>query len=140
MSINFTYIDVDEFDLDLKDLRSWILRVAACHNFEVGQIHYVICDDNYLHKINIDHLQHDTYTDIITFDFSRDRIISGELYLSRDRIFENATLFSDSFEKEILRVIIHGILHLCGFKDKSEEEIVEMRKAEDDALALFYDN
>lgn len=111
-----------------------ILAFLECK--EIGEISIILLSDEELLKINIDYLQHDYYTDIITFDYSEGCKISGELYISVDRVKENAQKYGYRFEEELKRVIIHGILHLCGYKDKSKKEQHEMRKKEDYYLAL----
>lgn len=114
----------------------WITKVIILENKTLGEINYIFCDDKYLHKINLDFLNHDTFTDIISFDYSSGNIISGDIYISTERVDENSKTFNNSFEDELARVIIHGILHYCGYKDKSEEEVVLMRQMEDKYLAL----
>ena len=104
---------------------------------EIGDITIVFCDDNYLHKINLEFLDHDTYTDIITFDYSVGNEIISEIYVSVDRVSENAKKYSQTFENEIHRVIIHGVLHLCGYKDKLAEDKQIMRDKENHYLSLL---
>ena len=104
---------------------------------EIGDITIVFCDDNYLHKINLEFLDHDTYTDIITFDYSVGNEIVSEIYVSVDRVAENAKKYSQTFENEIHRVIIHGVLHLCGYKDKLAEDKQIMRDKENHYLSLL---
>jgi len=104
---------------------------------EIGDIIFVFCDDNYLHKINLEFLDHDTYTDIITFDYSVGNEIISEIYVSVDRVAENAKKYSQTFENEIHRVIIHGVLHLCGYKDKLSEDKQIMRDKENHYLSLL---
>ena len=103
----------------------------------VGNINYLFCDDAYLLKINLQYLNHDTYTDIITFDYVHGSLVSGDILISIDRVEENARKYNVSFEQELHRVIIHGVLHLLGQGDKSEEEAQEMRRQETDALSLY---
>ena len=104
---------------------------------EIGDITFVFCDDNYLHKINLEFLDHDTYTDIITFDYSVGNEIISEIYVSTDRVEENAKKYKQSFENEIHRVMIHGVLHLCGYNDKLAEEKQIMRDKENHYLSLL---
>tara|TARA_B100000575_G_C22969822_1_gene559893 strand:- start:72 stop:494 length:423 start_codon:yes stop_codon:yes gene_type:complete len=104
---------------------------------EIGDITFVFCDDNYLHKINLEFLDHDTYTDIITFDYSVGNEVISEMYISVDRVAENAKKYSQTFENEIHRVMIHGILHLCGYKDKLAEDKQIMRDKENHYLSLL---
>ena len=104
---------------------------------EIGVIAFVFCDDNYLHKINLEFLKHDTFTDIITFDYSAGNEIISEIYISVDRVADNAKKYSQTFEDEIHRVIIHGVLHLCGYKDKLAEDKQIMRDKENHYLSLL---
>ncbi|MDC1105697.1 rRNA maturation RNase YbeY [Prolixibacteraceae bacterium] len=137
MAIEFFAEDID-FPLYKEDfLETFIARLIISKDKEVGEISYIFCSDEYLLKINIDYLQHDYYTDIITFDYVEDNLISGDVFLSIDRVEDNAQVLSVDFESEFARVLSHGILHLIGFKDKTDEEAAEMRKEEDKAIALF---
>ena len=104
---------------------------------EIGDIIFVFCDDNYLHKINLEFLDHDTYTDIITFDYSIGNEVISEIYISVDRVSENAKKYSQTFENEMHRVMIHGVLHLCGYKDKLAEDKQIMRDKENHYLSLL---
>jgi len=112
-------------------IRQWILDTIQAEKKTLEEISYVFCSDNYLLKINQDHLNHDTYTDIITFDYTEDNLISSEIYISIDRVKENARNLSIAMLDELHRVIIHGVLHLCGYKDKTEKEAKTMRSKED---------
>jgi probable rRNA maturation factor len=104
----------------------------------LAQLTYIFCSDGYLLQINKEYLQHNYYTDIITFDLSEDNNqVSGEVYISLDRVKDNAKTYKVSFQKELLRVIFHGALHLCGYRDKSEKELMVMRKAEDKYLQYY---
>lgn len=104
---------------------------------EIGDITIVFCDDNYLHKINLEFLDHDTYTDIITFDYSVGNEVISEMYISVDRVSENAKKYKQTFENEIHRVMVHGVLHLCGYKDKLAEDKQIMRDKENHYLSLL---
>ena len=104
---------------------------------EIGDITIVFCDDNYLHKINLEFLDHDTYTDIITFDYSVGNEVVSEMYISVDRVSENAKKYKQTFENEIHRVMVHGVLHLCGYKDKLAEDKQIMRDKENHYLSLL---
>tara|TARA_B100001146_G_scaffold223775_1_gene239356 strand:+ start:11173 stop:11589 length:417 start_codon:yes stop_codon:yes gene_type:complete len=115
-------------------LTQWIESVIASEGYELGDIHFVFCDDEALHKINVEFLHHDTYTDIISFDYSLGKQIHGEIFISIDRVTENAEAYKVSFTEELHRVMIHGILHYCGFKDGSSEEKTLMRSKENEAL------
>jgi rRNA maturation RNase YbeY len=117
--------------------KSWLKLLAANKGFYIGNINYIFCDDNYLFTINQNFLKHDTFTDIITFDNRVGETLNGEIYISINRIIENAQLYQTSPSKELLRTMAHGILHLCGYKDKSKEEKKIMRKEEEEAIKLF---
>jgi len=116
--------------------RKWLHQVILTEQLQSSEdISFIFCTDEHLHEINLDYLQHDTYTDIITFDNSEDEsIIEGDLFISIDRIRENAQSFDASFEKELHRVMVHGILHLCGYGDKSTAEAEMMRSKENHYL------
>ena len=131
MAVNFFSEDTD-FELKGKrEISQWIKQVASEHQRKIGEINYIFCNDDYLLDLNQEHLQHDTYTDIITFDYSSDGVIEGDIYISVERVAENAQQFQQSFERELKRVMIHGILHLIGFKDKTESDQATMRSHED---------
>ena len=118
-----------------KEVSNWIKAVIEGHGCELGEVSYVFCSDGFLHKINVEHLDHDTLTDIISFDYSLGKQLHGEIYVSVDRVKENARMFEVTFSEELHRVMIHGVLHLTGLKDKTQEEKRRMRNAEDAALA-----
>jgi probable rRNA maturation factor len=134
MAINFHYIDIPKFKWKLNSIKKWLQSIASEENFKIKDLNYVFCTDEYLLDINIQHLNHDTYTDIITFDLSSDTslpIIDAEIYISVDRVRENASKFDKTLPNELSRVLTHGILHLCGYKDKSPSEQKIMREKED---------
>jgi probable rRNA maturation factor len=112
----------------IEELITFIIKFF---NKEVGEISYIFTSDDYLLKVNIEHLNHNFYTDVITFDYCVDTIVSGDIFISIDRVKENSLEFSQNFTNEFLRVIVHGVLHLLGFNDHSEEEKINMRKLED---------
>ena len=119
-----------------KILRKWICAVSLAEQKTAGEISFVFCDDDFLFEMNNKYLKHNTLTDIITFPFSEnDRIISGEIYISLPRVRENALEFRETFENELHRVMIHGILHLAGYKDSSKEQKQEMRNLENLCLS-----
>lgn len=120
-----------------KKVQLWVSNVIKQRRMSVGNINYLFCDDEYLLSVNQKYLQHDTYTDIITFDYVSGGLISGDILISIDRVGENARLFDVPFEQELRRVIIHGVLHLLGQGDKSESEAQEMRRQEGEALGLW---
>ena len=133
----FDFEDVEVPVLDILSPEAWIHAVAASYGCTVHQVQYVFCSDDYLHQMNIDYLQHDTLTDIITFPYASPPAIEGEIYVSVDRVKDNATDLNLPFQQELLRVIIHGILHLCGTGDKTESQAAVMRAQEDAALQLW---
>jgi len=116
---------------------SWIERVAAGYGKRVGEVHYIFCSDERILQVNREFLRHDYYTDHIGFDYSVDNILSGDLFLSLDTIRSNAEQLGEQYGRELHRVIIHGILHLVGFKDKTPSERREMEAAEDAALEML---
>ncbi|KUJ51778.1 rRNA maturation RNase YbeY [Chryseobacterium sp. JAH] len=119
------------------DYTKWLEEIILSEEKKLGDINYIFCDDEYLLKINQDYLQHDYYTDIITFDSVKGKTISGEIFVSLQRISDNASTLSKNYEEELRRVLAHGILHLCGYKDKSEVEEQEMRSKEDFYIAKY---
>lgn len=133
--IHFFYENIQE-EIE-ENLKIWIEKIIISEEKKLGEINYIFCDDEYLLKINQDFLQHDYYTDIITFDSVKGKTISGEIFVSLQRIKDNACLISKNYDEEKKRVIAHGILHLCGYKDKTEEQQKEMRAKEDFYLNLF---
>ncbi len=120
-----------------RDTSAWIKKVAASYGRKVGEIGYLFVDDEKILEVNNEYLGHDYYTDIITFDYDEDNIISGDLVISLDTVRSNAELFSKPYEEELFRVIIHGILHLCGINDKGPGEREIMEQEENKALALL---
>lgn len=130
------FFSENNFELSNKDkIQTWLGRVIGSEGKVVGELTYVFCNDQQLLKLNKEFLNHDTLTDIITFDYSLGNEIHGEIYISTDRVEENAEEFEVSFMNELSRVMVHGILHLCGYKDKSEEEKNQMRNKENHYLA-----
>ncbi len=129
----------NEFQLDQeKSYESWIRRVIESEGKKLEEISYIFCNDDYLLDINMKYLDHDTYTDIISFDYSVGNILQGDIYISTERVEENSSEYNVSFEEELRRVIIHGVLHLCGYRDKTEEESSLMRLKEEEKLKLFH--
>jgi rRNA maturation RNase YbeY len=123
--------------LKSRPLKSALKSLISSENFKLGEIAIVLCSDEYLLKVNQDFLKHDYYTDIITFDYCQDGFINGDLIISLDRVFENSALEKSTFEEELNRVIFHGVLHLCGYKDKSKKDVEMMRFKESYYLNLF---
>ena len=117
---------------------SWISAIIESENFLEGEINYIFCNDDYLHAINLQYLNHDTLTDIISFDYTEGTLISGDIFVSIERVLDNAQEFNVSFEDELKRVLAHGVLHYCGYKDKSEEDAFLMRQKEDEKINLFH--
>lgn len=119
--------------------KSWLKNVVVNEgDFKIGELQYIFCDDVYLHSINASFLKHDTYTDIITFPSSENinELISGEIYISVDRVKENAKIYGHTFYKELSRVLVHGLLHLLGYEDETDEQKQIMRQREDYYLNL----
>lgn len=128
--IHFFFEKIDEISLP-PNTKIWLENLIISENKKLGDINYIFCDDDYLLKVNQDFLQHDYFTDIITFDYVKGKTISADIFVSLPRISENASTLSKNFEEELNRVLAHGILHLCGYKDKTEEEQTKMREKED---------
>ena len=118
-------------------LEDWVAKIVDNHGFTIGEINFIFCDDAYLHKLNVDFLQHDTLTDVISFDNTIGKLISGDIYISIERVADNAKDYNVSFDEELHRVMIHGVLHYIGFKDKTVLEKKQMTDAEDEALILL---
>lgn len=134
--INFNY-ETDFKLLDDAKISKWISTIIINENCKEDEINYVFCDDVYLHKLNVEFLDHDTLTDVISFDYSVGKTLQGDIFISVERVADNAKYFKVEFESELHRVIVHGILHYCGYKDKSEADAAEMRNKENEALALL---
>lgn len=116
----------------------WITRIIYSEGFEVGEINYIFCDDEYLHKINMEYLNHDTLTDIISFDYSVGNLLQGDIFISVERVADNAKDFNVTFEEELKRVLSHGVLHYCGYKDKSPKDEALMREKEEEKMKMFH--
>lgn len=116
----------------------WIREVAEKYNFKVGEIAYIFCSDEKILEINQEYLEHDYYTDIITFDYTEKKVISGDIFISLDTVKSNSEQFETDYETELYRILIHGILHLTGQKDKSPKDRAEMTKKEDEALSMLF--
>jgi len=136
-NIFFHAVDIS-FTLESENETSnWLVKLVEGQNKKVGELNYIFCSDDYLLKINQEHLNHDYFTDIITFDYCEKGLISGDLFISIDRTNENAKTFGKTQINELNRVIAHGLLHLLGFKDKTAEDIAEMRDMEEKALNML---
>ena len=134
--IEFNY----ETDFKLDDealIQNWISACIETYGFNEGELNYVFCDDDYLLKLNVEFLDHDTLTDIISFDYTMGKLISGDIFISVERVRENAQIFNQTIDNEIHRVMIHGVLHYMGLKDKTLKDKEIMRREEDKCLALF---
>lgn len=135
--ISFNY----ETDFALENeahYEDWISRIIESEGFDEGEINYIFCDDEYLHKINVEYLDHDTLTDIISFDYTVGNLIQGDIFVSIERVQDNASDFNVSFEEELKRVLSHGVLHYCGYKDKSPKDEALMRSKEDEKMQMFH--
>lgn len=135
--ISFNY----ETDFELENeaqYEYWISRIIESEGFDEGEINYIFCDDDYLHKINIEYLDHDTLTDIISFDYTVGNLIQGDIFVSVERVKDNANDFNVSFEEELKRVLSHGVLHYCGYKDKSPQDEALMRLKEEEKIQMFH--
>ena len=131
MSINFYCEDVKTLHLEKKKLKDWIRAAIKEEEKIPGDLSFIFCSDSYLLKINRQYLQHDYFTDIITFDYVNEKLISGDIFISVDRVAENSQQYQVEFGHELNRIIIHGVLHLCGYKDKLPEEKEVMTQKED---------
>ena len=135
--ISFNY----ETDFELKNeaqYEDWISRIIESEGFDEGEINYIFCDDEYLHKINVEYLDHDTLTDIISFDYTVGNVLQGDIFISIERVRDNANDFNVSFDEELKRVLSHGVLHYCGYKDKSPEDEALMRSKEEEKMQMFH--
>lgn len=137
MSVRFASQNIDLELPQAEKVKKWVSQVVQQRGKRVGNISYLFCDDEHLLGVNRQFLNHDTYTDIITFDYVVADLISGDIMISVDRVEENAEKFGVPFEQELHRVVIHGVLHLLGQGDKSDAEAAEMRRQEEDALSLW---
>ena len=137
MEITFQSEGVEHPQIDEQKIANWIESVAKTYNKETGEISYLFCDDNKILEVNQEYLNHDFYTDIITFDYSEENTISGDIIISLQTLESNSQMYKTDFLEELHRVIIHGILHLSGLNDESEEEEKAMRDAENSALEML---
>lgn len=135
--ISFNY--ENDFELSNEEqFSNWISRVIASEEKKEGEISYIFCDDDYLLNLNEQYLNHDTLTDIISFDYSMGNEIHGDIFISTERVKDNANDFKVFFEEELKRVMVHGVLHYCGYKDKTEEDEALMRSKEDEKIKMFH--
>tara|TARA_R110002049_G_scaffold216691_1_gene388142 strand:- start:289 stop:726 length:438 start_codon:yes stop_codon:yes gene_type:complete len=133
--LTFHFEEIDKIKLS-SYLKSWLTDSASKESKQIGAINFIFCNDSYLLKVNQDYLNHDTFTDIITFDYCEGDVLNSDIFISLERVAENANDLSIKFIDELERVCIHGILHLCGYPDKKEEEALIMRQKEDFYLTL----
>lgn len=137
MAISFSF--QKKFNLHSRTkLKEWIKKTAEQRGKKIGNISYIFCSDDELLQINNQYLKHDYYTDVITFDYSEGVILNGDIFISIDRVKDNAEQVGVTFEEELYRVMIHGVLHLSGVNDKTEQQAKQMRKAEEDSLKLLF--
>ena len=135
--ISFNY----ETDFSLENEEQyevWISRIIESEGFDEGEINYIFCDDEYLHKINVEYLDHDTLTDIISFDYTVGNLVQGDIFISIERVQDNANDFNVSFDEELKRVLSHGVLHYCGYKDKTPKDEALMRSKEEEKMQMFH--
>lgn len=134
--IGFNY--ETNFKLEDEDkISDWISKAIQTEGCREGEINYVFCDDDYLHKLNVEFLNHDTLTDIISFDYTVGKELHGDIFISVERVIDNAIDLDISFVDELMRVVVHGVLHYCGYKDKTDEDAEVMREKEDSYLNLI---
>ncbi len=136
MAISFSL--ETKYNLKFRTLiKKWLKQIIENKGYKLGTLSYILCDDDYLLEINKQYLQHEFYTDIITFDYVENGVINGDIFISVDRVKENAASFGVSEREELMRVFAHGVLHLSGLKDATSEEATQMRKAENESLELL---
>ncbi|MCQ2251910.1 MAG: rRNA maturation RNase YbeY [Bacteroidales bacterium] len=140
MSYSFNFEDVKIDFPPEKNLSDWIDYAINNEGCFTGNVTYIFCSDDYLLNVNRQYLGHDYYTDIITFDYVKDKVISGDMFISVDTIKDNAEYFGVTFENELLRVMIHGIMHLVGYDDLTDEQEAEIHRMEDKYLDIYYKN
>lgn len=135
--VRFYNEDIDMPSLDTARITQWLRRVAAQHKRQLGDINYIFCSDRKILEVNRQYLGHDYYTDIITFDETKDQRIAGDLFISLETVASNAEMMHTSYDEELHRVLVHGVLHLCGLKDKQDDDAARMREEERNALDLL---
>ena len=135
--IDFSLEEVNVPGLDSEHFALWLEQVIVDEGFEAGDVNLIFCSDEALLKMNIDFLQHDYYTDIITFDYCEENVVSGDLFISIDRVQDNSVVLKTDYDSELKRVCVHGVLHLCGYKDKTEDDENQMRAKEDFYLKKY---
>jgi len=135
--IQFYSEDIDFELVNPDSVADWLHRVLVSESKSIKGISFVFCSDEYLYRLNAQYLQHETYTDVITFPYSEGEEVEGDIFISIDRVRENALAFQSTFDSELLRVMVHGVLHLCGYRDKEEEDRLEIREKENQYLRLW---
>jgi rRNA maturation RNase YbeY len=135
--IRFFFEDIKFRFLRKQEIKKWLTKVAVAEGKRVGEVSVIFCSDEHLLQINRQYLQHDYYTDIITFDYTEDKLISGDLFISVDTVKANAEEYKQAFDQELHRVILHGVLHLCGYDDDNPQQQKLMRAAEDKYLNML---
>jgi probable rRNA maturation factor len=140
MSIHFYKEDLEVPKFRRNVVKSWLNNAIICENKSLGDISFIFCSDDYLLKINKEFLDHDYYTDVITFDYVEGDLIFGDIFISIERVKENSVLFNSTFLDELYRIFIHGVLHLLGYKDKSDSDKVLMTNKEDHYLKILFNN
>ena len=135
--LSYHFEGVPEFS-EPEQYSDWLISIASSEGFEMGELAYIFCSDDYLLRLNQEYLKHDTLTDIITFDYVSGKLISGDVYISLDRVAENALAFDVTYQEELLRVMAHGLLHLCGYGDKTTENQKVMTLKENEKIKMFH--
>ena len=134
------FFSENEFQLQREvAITEWLSQIISSEEYVLGELSIVFCNDEFLHRINLEFLNHDTLTDIISFDYSLGKEVHGEIYVSTERVADNAQDLNLEFEEELHRVLAHGVLHLCGYGDKTDDEVTIMRSKENEALKLLID-
>ncbi len=133
MEINFIFEEIKKFDFD-KIIKSKIIEMCRLEKREIAYLNFIFCSDNYILKMNKKYLDHDYFTDVITFNYNEDKILNGDIFISKDTVLYNSEKFNVPFENELNRVMIHGVLHLIGYNDKNESEKTEMKSKENQYL------
>ena len=140
MPITFDSDNIEFPNIKKRETSAWIKKIANSYNKKIGDVGYLFCNDEKILEINRQYLDHDFYTDIISFDYSEGDIISGDIFISLDTVRTNSQKYNTDYQEELYRVIIHGVLHLCGLDDKLEEDAIRMRESENSALEQLYSN
>jgi len=137
MEINFNYETEFQLDDEIK-YADWINRIIISEGYSCSELSYIFCDDEYLLRLNNEYLSHNTFTDIITFDYTKNKEVSGDVFISHERVQENAENFKVDYDNELKRVMAHGVLHLMGYRDKSSSEQELMRRKEEEKIQMFH--